>query len=507
MRKLFLFTIFCFGLLLQSRDSFSFEWPVIDSNNRNHHIVIQKFIANAKNEGENFKYIGHLFKVRGGNNQYISKNTELYRNADILKNAFLSGKRIQIKPTSSYDVYSEFTEKCLYKILINGSVFIEGLRVYNADDDILQPQQANRNNNVLENNNNNIAIQQSSRVNQNVNIANLQDSFNFRERGYSAADTTRINRIIQEFKNLGELSIEAKITKIIKPQTYFAREIIFMKDNQSSKIIKTFKDKYGFQAEKQSLKNDSDLINNLNTLAKNNNAEIPKIIVASAALDTNNLWSVIQEEAKGEAVKLYNIPNMNDVDIIQMFKSIGKQFGNLDHLLKNKNKPLIIHPDSHGGNLMYDDTTLKLYWIDTSTIANDDNNHYNSWSSLFFTKYFSFLADPLDRDPRFHPSTIEITKTNYRNLTQEKINGLEQRMARGEDNVLKDIKRMLSTNNKFALAIKSLGEGYIAVYPEVKSLYNDEMTTLQIYKDLQEANILRAIIGKPDEPVFDLLIR
>lgn len=140
-KKLLLSTIFGLTLFCQSTDSFSVNWPVIDSNNQYHDPVIKKFIANAKNERPTFQYIGHQFKVRGGNNYGIDQNYDLFNHIDMVENAYLSGHHIKIKPTASENVYKNFEERCQYKITIDGQTFIEGFRVYNADSDIAQPQQ------------------------------------------------------------------------------------------------------------------------------------------------------------------------------------------------------------------------------------------------------------------------------------------------------------------------------------------------------------------------------
>ncbi|MDP3532343.1 MAG: hypothetical protein Q8S31_03540 [Alphaproteobacteria bacterium] len=139
--KLILSTIFGLTLLCQSTDSYSVNWPVIDSTKQYHDAVIKKFIANAKNERSTFQYIGHQFKVRGGNNYGIDQNYDLFNHIDILENAYLSGHHIKIKPTATENVYKNFEERCQYKITVDGQTFIEGFRVYNADSDIAQPQQ------------------------------------------------------------------------------------------------------------------------------------------------------------------------------------------------------------------------------------------------------------------------------------------------------------------------------------------------------------------------------
>lgn len=147
-KKLILSSILGLALFCQSTDSFSVNWPVIDSQNRYHHPVIEKFISNAKSLRSTFQYIGHQFKVRDVNGHNIQENMDLYNNIDILKEAFAAGHHVEIKPTSSKDVYKDFEERCKYKILVDGETFIEGFRVFNAENDIIQPIQVNNNNPV-----------------------------------------------------------------------------------------------------------------------------------------------------------------------------------------------------------------------------------------------------------------------------------------------------------------------------------------------------------------------
>jgi hypothetical protein len=140
-KKLVLSSILGLALFCQSTDSFSdVNWPVIDSQNRNHHPVIEKFISNAKNLRSSFQYIGHQFKVREINNNDIEK----------LKKAFVEGKHIEIKPTSSKDVYKNFEERCKYKIRVNNVTIIEDFRIYNAEFGVVQPIQVNNNNNIVQ---------------------------------------------------------------------------------------------------------------------------------------------------------------------------------------------------------------------------------------------------------------------------------------------------------------------------------------------------------------------
>ena len=73
--------------------------------------------------------------------------------------------------------------------------------------------------------------------------------------------------------------------------------------------------------------------------------------------------------------------------------------------------------------------------------------------------------------------------------------------------IKEDIKTILSASKKFAIALKSLSEGYVLGNPNGKSYVNDQLKSSMIFNFLKHANDLRTIIGAPQEPVFDLLIR
>jgi serine/threonine protein kinase len=193
------------------------------------------------------------------------------------------------------------------------------------------------------------------------------------------SDQERINKIMEGFINLGQLNEEAIVCKVVEPRTAYAREIIFVNNKNGSKVIKTFKSYDGFKKEEKSLLPDLNLINEINKMAEDNHVQIPKIIVPNASFsdDSNEIWAVIQEEAKGKPLSAtYNmfienseILNMKDSDIETMFRSIGKQLGNLDYLLHVNNRPFIFHPDNKTDNIFYDNEKQKLYWIDVAGIT------------------------------------------------------------------------------------------------------------------------------------------
>ncbi|MDP1879345.1 MAG: hypothetical protein Q8K60_00225 [Parachlamydiaceae bacterium] len=200
-KKLVLSSILGLALFCQSTDSYSVNWPVIDSQNRYHHPVIEKFISNAKSLRSTFQYIGHQFKVRDVNGHNEQENKPLYNKIDILKDAFENGHRIEIKPTSSKDVYKNFEERCKYKILVDGETFIEGFRVYNAEGEIVQPIQINNNNNPVQQP---IVSNQLPSVNQDLVSnwidRNLGRGAPFSE-NYGGVKASVINNLLQTHKN------------------------------------------------------------------------------------------------------------------------------------------------------------------------------------------------------------------------------------------------------------------------------------------------------------------
>lgn len=334
-------------------------------------------------------------------------------------------------------------------------------------------------------------------------------------------------QILNGLKGLGLLNNETQITssKIIR-RSLNVKKIILVEDEISLKIIKIEKKIGNFNMDKQKLEEDLNLVNKIKKMAMDHNVEIPKIIANQTSFNLGDFFGFIQNAAKGKALEEYNIANMEDADIKTMFSAIGRQFGNLDHLM-HQNNDILIHPDSHPYNFMYDDSENHLYWIDTVGIKNetDELKNYLTSSgtigtSLLGTIYFdSLLILGVDASNRVtnYPYSFTHHKSTFDISEPEKIEKLKERLLQDDNNfasgyrTLKDtlretIRIRLLVNKKFALAVQSLGQAYVQSYPEIKSLYNEKITESSLYRQTKNANLLREVIGEPSEPIIDLLI-
>ncbi|MDP1724786.1 MAG: hypothetical protein Q8L85_08815 [Alphaproteobacteria bacterium] len=334
-------------------------------------------------------------------------------------------------------------------------------------------------------------------------------------------------QIVNGLKGLGLLNNETQITssKVIR-RSLNVKKIIFVEDTISSKIIKIEKKINNFNGDKEKLEEDLNLINKINKMAMDHNIEIPKIIANQTSFNLGDFFGFIQNAAKGKALGEYDIANMEDADIKTMFSSIGTQFGNLDHLMY-QNNDILIHPDSHPYNFMYDDSENHLYWIDTVGIKNETDELKNYLassgtigSSLLETIYFgAFLMLGVDASNRVtnYPYSFTHHKSTFDISEAEQIEKLKERVLQNDNDftsgsrALKDtlretIRIRLLVNKKFALAVQSLGQAYVDTYPEIKSLYNKKIAESSLYRQTKNANLLRETTGESPEPIIDLLI-
>jgi hypothetical protein len=375
---------------------------------------------------------------------------------------------------------------------------------------------------VSQNNNNNIAPQQPPRVNQNA--------FNFDNCGLYAEQVEKAKAAFQQFKNAGDLSLEAKIVSAQRVSSFEVDFIIFVEDKGIQKVIKIMLGEDAGE-EKDFFKKDLTLVNKINQLAHRNNVSIPKLIISNAMIDSNGMGAYLQEKAKGKLLVGVDIKNMSDNDVKTMFKSIGLQSGNLDKLLIDNNMPFIHHTDSHSQNLFFDAQTQQFSWIDTAGIANNYDQRQISTSpdegSLFTIKVINtFINNPImsneanqEQGPDAGHSIAILNagdddfRRYYNNMNAQKIDKLKKEIRNGGsydysvEAIKADIKTILLASKKFAIALKSLGEGYVLGNPSAKSFVNNLLKNSEVAKYLKYANDLRAIIDKPAEAIFDLSIR
>ncbi|HUX79528.1 MAG TPA: hypothetical protein VMW10_07305 [Alphaproteobacteria bacterium] len=111
---------------LLSQHAYGVDWPVLDSKGPDTsraatHKKIINSILTRENGG---KYKGQFFKSKG-QDLPEGQNQDLYSNVEFLKRHLDRGHRVQILPTSSPEVYSAFTKKCKYKILVDGQEMLK----------------------------------------------------------------------------------------------------------------------------------------------------------------------------------------------------------------------------------------------------------------------------------------------------------------------------------------------------------------------------------------------
>lgn len=335
---------------------------------------------------------------------------------------------------------------------------------------------------------------------------------------------------LQLIDTLKEFNLLSKKTQIIgskKPKhSEYVKKIIFTKDDISLKIIKIEKESDNFKKNKKKLKEDMYLIEHINQLALDDFIKIPKIIVNQYFFYLKNYFGFIQDAANGKTLGEYDLAHMEDADIYIMFNSIGTQFGNLDHLLHKYNE-VLIHPDGHPFNFIYDNMEKRLYWIDTAGIKEKMDKHKNylnasrtTNTSLLGTIYFNqFLMLAVDASEnvtdypyefRNHKSIFYISEPDQIDKIKLKIKEDDTLFAsnhrRLKETLREEIRIRLLVNNKFALAIQSLGQAYVNAYPEIKSIYNDIISSSSIYHQIRNSNLLRKAIDEPSESIIDLLI-
>ncbi len=86
------------------------QWPILNSLSKPiHKVIIKSLLSKSK-----CKFKGYWFTAKLDQ----SRNEELFAYSDQIKGALGEGLLVEIKPTSSEEVYSQFTNKCAYKVSI-----------------------------------------------------------------------------------------------------------------------------------------------------------------------------------------------------------------------------------------------------------------------------------------------------------------------------------------------------------------------------------------------------
>lgn len=321
--------------------------------------------------------------------------------------------------------------------------------------------------------------------------------------GVTSSNVNRITDILNAFIELGQLSDDVEYCKVIElpvGKTTYAKEIIFVKNNESSKVIKTFKKVDDYEKEISTLEEDRVLVNYINQFPGIDKVNIPKIIVSSGFYrdDNNSIWAVIQNEAKGKQLGEYDLLNMQDDDIRNLYQAVGRIIGNLDQFLYNSGQILLFHPDFNSYNVFYDNETDTLYWIDVAGIAKKYNEKKEKESTMRIVSLFGNYTMTSYMDV----VRIERAEQERRKFIKNMGIGFYKHPIK---EIVDKMKNMISINKKIIFAPKGFGEGYVSAHPEAKDIYNMGISNSGIFKDNQEISTYRKIFGYSEEPEEDFV--
>lgn len=294
-------------------------------------------------------------------------------------------------------------------------------------------------------------------------------------------------QIMQQLKDAQLISPTAVMEKIIIPETVSASHILFINQPQSTPLVaKVFKTYDTYIKEKNALKiekNISDLIRNAESKV---NYQLPIITQYKGSMDLDGTGIILLERAKGKTLgteMLDVIPSIPDAKIKEDFMVIGEIFGGLDRLLSDTND-ILVHNDSHGDNLIYDDENKKLYWIDTAGLSwmRDavNPNRYSSLEKLEFYKgaltSSGFLGYGGRLEKLFRPYqqyfrrsvVAELPKAEQEDasyLTLERPEGLRSLPEQKKLEFAQSYKELKTEVEKRLLALNSFNQGYCKIHP------------------------------------------
>lgn len=216
--------------------------------------------------------------------------------------------------------------------------------------------------------------------------------------------------IIKELQQQGILSKGEVLNKKIMAGGKRAKEVILLTDpNKGDLALKIFDDLKKYNSELSEFAESLKIVEKINKL--NNSKTIPAIIMPIDFAEVINYGVIILPQAKGRTLEeiIANLKELDDNEVKNIFYNIGEQIGNLDALLiKQNNGYILIHPDSHADNFMYDNKQNKLYWIDTSNIylkkeANvslERNTFVAGIARGIFGALKKYYLDIIDKEPQ-----------------------------------------------------------------------------------------------------------
>ncbi|HXF90916.1 MAG TPA: hypothetical protein VNJ29_03190 [Candidatus Nitrosotenuis sp.] len=258
-----------------------------------------------------------------------------------------------------------------------------------------------------------------------------------------------VKSIVAEAKRLGKISQSASITGVVMYGGRNTPIVVFIRDGNAEKVLKYAE--FERRVNSDQLRADITFVNNLNRMAQASGVIIPKLIVPSDAfvLTTRKGGNIskhvisIEEKAKGKELNKIILHKLDDQELINMFFSIGKQYGALDKLMITTHRALLFHNDSQLRNLMYDSQTKRLTWIDIVRIAMDYRTSPSPEKDSFFeTELGMVLRNGV---PVYFKDQMDNLPTIDRDAQKE------------------------IYIPKFMLALNSFAKGYLESYPENKA--------------------------------------
>lgn len=230
---------------------------------------------------------------------------------------------------------------------------------------------------------------------------------------------------------------------------------------------------------------------------------------------------------------------MSDEAIKKVFFNIGEQSGNLDRLFVEYKGGILYHGDPHAYNFLYDETSGKLYWIDTagtkiqkalSSLEGDylwwfgtRINHVGGLGQLRgdmgydFVWQWRLMFEPLDDAVR---RTINnLNPQEKKTMSEINLRYLEVARGMALDNFqfvvskisendrqefIKNFKERVVWIQKDLLALKSFGEGYVKAYPAAKDIFNNAVTSNEDWQKVtMKLSNISKILGLGDIKFVD----
>lgn len=181
--------------------------------------------------------------------------------------------------------------------------------------------------------------------------------------------------IIFTFQMNDLLKEDIQSYRVMISDSRFAEKIIFIKENNGKEFVaKVFRNLSFFKEEETSLSSQDKYVKLIAELETKHNKKLPSLMEYKGTTTVNEKGIILLTKANGKTLKKISeeINEIADEKIAKIFNNVGNQLGELDALCYlHNNKNLIAHPDSHGGNLIYDEDEDQLHLIDTAGLKDE----------------------------------------------------------------------------------------------------------------------------------------